>query len=180
MEGAKATRQQAQESFEQLHRATYWQVVRYFLRRGHGDATARDVTSEVFMAAWRQPQVAEVSLLWLYGVSRNLDRNHRRSERRRSLLLDRLRHQPPPAPGADPSDVVLVRDALSRLPVADQEILMLSSWEGLAPAELAQVLGVSANAASVRLHRARGRLRAMLLAAPVQLSAPIDLSEAAP
>jgi RNA polymerase sigma-70 factor (ECF subfamily) len=45
----------------------------------------------------------------------------------------------------------------------DQEVLMLTAWEDATPAEIGRVLGISPNAASVRLHRARRRLRARLL-----------------
>jgi RNA polymerase sigma-70 factor (ECF subfamily) len=39
---------------------------------------------------------------------------------------------------------------------------MLVAWEGLEPAQLAQVLGVSRGTVNVRLHRARRRLAAAL------------------
>ena len=42
---------------------------------------------------------------------------------------------------------------------SDREVLRLFAWEQLTTAEIAVVLGVSANAAGVRLHRAKERLR---------------------
>jgi len=56
-----------------------------------------------------------------------------------------------------PPDPVL-HDALGSLSVSDQEVLRLWAWEDLAPSEIAVVLGVSANAVSIRLHRAKGHL----------------------
>lgn len=44
-------------------------------------------------------------------------------------------------------------------------MLRLWAWEELAAAEIAQALGISTNAATIRLHRARERLRAQLGAA---------------
>jgi RNA polymerase sigma-70 factor, ECF subfamily len=44
----------------------------------------------------------------------------------------------------------------------DAELRRLWAWEQLTPAEIATVLGISANAASIRLHRARERLRGQL------------------
>lgn len=61
-----------------------------------------------------------------------------------------------------------VLDALGQgqLAPTDQEVLRLTAWEGLAPAEIARVLGISPNAAAIRLHRARGRLRHELYGPP--------------
>ena len=53
-------------------------------------------------------------------------------------------------------------EALEELPEADRELLRLWAWEQLPPRELAVVLGVSANAVSIRLHRARQRLKERL------------------
>ena len=42
----------------------------------------------------------------------------------------------------------------------------LWAWEELAPREIALVLGVTPNAVSIRLHRAKGRLRELLAVEP--------------
>ncbi len=41
----------------------------------------------------------------------------------------------------------------------DAELLRLSAWEQLTPAEIAAVLDLTPNAVSIRLHRARASLR---------------------
>jgi RNA polymerase sigma-70 factor, ECF subfamily len=48
--------------------------------------------------------------------------------------------------------------ALARLSDGDRELLLLIAWEGLSPAEAANVLGVKPATARVRLLRARRRL----------------------
>jgi len=48
--------------------------------------------------------------------------------------------------------------ALARLSEVDRELLLLIAWEGLSPAEAANVLGVKPATARVRLLRARRRL----------------------
>lgn len=55
-----------------------------------------------------------------------------------------------------------LRRALDSLREPDREILRLAAWEDCSTAELATVLGCSQNAAGVRLHRARNRLRRAL------------------
>ena len=53
-------------------------------------------------------------------------------------------------------------EAFALLSATDREVLALESWEGLEPNAIAAVLGCSRNAARIRLHRARQRLRAQL------------------
>jgi RNA polymerase sigma-70 factor (ECF subfamily) len=53
-------------------------------------------------------------------------------------------------------------EALGRLSTGDREVLLLVAWDGLSAREAAVILGCSAAAAKVRLHRARRRLRAEL------------------
>ena len=58
--------------------------------------------------------------------------------------------------------------ALAAVRAEEAELLRLWAWEELSPAQIAVVLGVSANAVSIRLHRAKQKLRDELrkLAAP--------------
>ncbi len=55
-----------------------------------------------------------------------------------------------------------VREALSRLPERDREVLVLRHLEELSVADTAEVLGISPGAAKVRHLRALQRLRALL------------------
>jgi RNA polymerase sigma-70 factor (ECF subfamily) len=75
-------------------------------------------------------------------------------------LVRRLEAQPERPSGHDPAERpgAELRSALGRLSSDDQEILRLVAWEGLSHAEAGQALGCSANAAAIRLHRARRRL----------------------
>jgi RNA polymerase sigma factor (sigma-70 family) len=68
-----------------------------------------------------------------------------------------------------------LRDALNDLADIDREIITLIAWDELTPAEVAQVLGLSANVVRVRAHRARARLRASLGAsAPENEQSPAE------
>jgi hypothetical protein len=62
---------------------------------------------------------------------------------------------------------VLTSTAVGRLITladGDREVLALEAWEGLRAGEVAAVLGWSRNAARIRVHRARRRLRAAIAA----------------
>jgi RNA polymerase sigma-70 factor (ECF subfamily) len=52
--------------------------------------------------------------------------------------------------------------AFNRLRLRDREVLALVVWEDLSPSEAAIVLGLSPGSFSVRLHRAKKRLRKQL------------------
>jgi RNA polymerase sigma-70 factor (ECF subfamily) len=73
-------------------------------------------------------------------------------------LAERIAANPVPAPTEDDA----LDEALACLDVDQREILHLWAWEGLAPREIAVVLDITANAASIRLHRARRELGELL------------------
>ena len=133
---------------------------RFLLRRTDPD-TADDVLSETLLVCWRRfDELPEPALPWAYGVARNVLANAARSERRQRRVTARVVSVDPPREEAEPegSRDDAVHDALARLGDDDAELLRLWAWEQLTPAEIAAVLGVTPNAVSVRLHRARARL----------------------
>jgi RNA polymerase sigma-70 factor, ECF subfamily len=148
--------------FERLWRECAPAVAAYVRRRAPADV-AEDVVAETFLVAWRRlDRVPEDALPWLYGVARRTLANQRRSEVRRVALAERLDLELPPVTGERPDSCVV--EALAALGERDRELLMLVAWEGVTPTEAAVVLGTSAVACRVRLHRARGRLAAALAA----------------
>lgn len=58
-----------------------------------------------------------------------------------------------------------VREAIGRLPDGARAVLVLRDIEELSTAEAASMLGVSANAVKIRLHRARQALRTLVVQA---------------
>ncbi|MER6263585.1 MULTISPECIES: RNA polymerase sigma factor [Streptomyces] len=155
------------EIFAAAYREHYWAVSRYVARRLPGrTGEVEEVVAEVFTVAWRRRADLPASPLpWLYGVARNCLANAVRGYGRRRRLVDRLgndeaahgRHvvdsPDAEAPGA------WVHEALDRLSPADREILRLAAWEELGAEEIAVALGCGRRAATMRLHRARRRLR---------------------
>jgi RNA polymerase sigma-70 factor (ECF subfamily) len=134
--------------------------LRRFLARRTDPATADDVLAETLLVCWRRVQdLPEEPLPWAYAVARNCLRNAQRSARRQDRVAARLAAEPvDPGP---PEDTAL-HEALARLRPDDAELLGLWAWEQLTPAEIATVLDISANAASIRLHRAREKLKDQL------------------
>ena len=148
-----------EEVFRGIFSRHYGSVYAFCARRlGRDDAP--DATAEVFTVAWRRmgrvPEEPE-TLLWLYGVARNVVSNQRRTATRWTRLKAKAVAEPALEAYMHPDTI---EPLVARLRDEDREILLLAAWEGLGPAELGSVLGCSANAAAVRLHRARERLSA--------------------
>jgi len=165
----------SRETFERLYREHAGRVKAYGLRRVGSEAAADDVVSDVFLVAWRRlDSIPNDPLPWLLGVARNSIANRHRHERRTTALHARIAdtERPPVADPPGPDDLLgsddLVVRALAQLPASDRELLMLVAWEGLEPAQLARVLGISRGTANVRLHRARRRLATALAADRLQ------------
>ena len=163
--------------FDVLARQAYVPLRRYLSRRVAADAV-EDVLADTLLVMWRRLEdiPEEAALAWCYGAARRCLANAVRAGERRENLLRRLAAQPrelgaglqgQPSGAFDDvdSDGVLSR-ALAGLPETDREILRLWAWEQLDPRELAVVLGISANAASIRLHRATRRLRQSMTGQP--------------
>jgi RNA polymerase sigma-70 factor (ECF subfamily) len=145
--------------FERLYRACYQDLLGYTLRRTDQPEVAADVVADVFLVAWRRineipPDQARP---WLFGVARKVMANHRRAGRRSTDLAARLRHELSQVTIVAAEVPDHIRQAMRTLADADQELLRLVAWEGLSAEELAVTLGCSANAARIRLHRARRR-----------------------
>src|SRR3954471_16871607 len=89
----------------QRHAGAVW---RYLARRLGDDDLAEDLTSEVFVVAWRRRHDAPADELpWLYGVARRVLSNDRRAARveaeRHRALAHQLAVEPANRPG--PLDV---------------------------------------------------------------------------
>jgi RNA polymerase sigma-70 factor (ECF subfamily) len=161
-----------EREFRALYAAHFDAVLGFALRRVDRPEDAGDVTADTFLVAWRRlahaPHGPELRP-WLYGVARRVLANHRRGERRRTALGqklgERLRRELS-AHVPDTSDDFVQRAdvtaAMRRLSARDQEVLELHLWEGLESREIAEVLGLTTAVVRPRLSRARSRLRELL------------------
>jgi RNA polymerase sigma-70 factor (ECF subfamily) len=156
------------EKFTELFRANRLDILRYFIRRSTNPDEAADALAETFLVAWRRIDGVPDGLegrLWLYGVARNILFKQLANQQHATVLNERLASELT-ATFTPPADIELrelVLTAVSQLIRSDREIVELSAWEELAPNEIASVLGISNNAARVRLHRARQRLAIILV-----------------
>ena len=142
--------------------AVVYEPLQRFVRRRAEAADVDDVVSDVLLVLWRRlddvPHDAE--LPWTYGVARRCLANHSRARVRELRLVERIEQEPPAATATPEDDVV--REALATLRETERELLTLWAWEGLEPREIARVLDISANAATIRLHRAKKSLKSAI------------------
>ena len=149
--------------FAALVREIVEPIRRYLARRTDPD-TAEDVLAETLLVCWRRlDEIPADPLPWAYVVARHCLANAERSRRRRERLVFRLAAVAPrPVFTEDSADHGALHQALGRLRPADAEVLRLWAWEELGVGDIATVLEISENAASIRLHRAKRRLRDLL------------------
>ncbi|HEX6347493.1 RNA polymerase sigma factor [Umezawaea sp.] len=154
---------------------THARALHGYLAGRVGVDIADDLVAETFLVALRRratydPAQAPVRG-WLYGIATNLARNHVRTEIRGyrasarvyalreagtehdAQIVDRLDAQ---------RHTRLLADGLAALNEQERDVLLLTSWAGLEPVEVAAALGVPASTVRSRLHRVRQKLKAHL------------------
>ena len=158
--------------FQRVYDEFHVRIRRYLVRLG-GPGDADDLTQETFarvsqaLAGFR----GEAALsTWIYRIA--TDGALGRARRPRSQ---------PQAHTAEPEALAAlgtmpvieqdiasremsacVRDYVDQLPADSRTVVILSELEELPDREIAEILGISLEAAKIRLHRARARLRQML------------------
>jgi RNA polymerase sigma-70 factor (ECF subfamily) len=139
-------------------------------------AEARDVAQEVFVRLHHQaPRWRPRAQLrtWLYQVALNEALGVRRRLRSFHRHWREARQAPAPEDAvAQRQATALLERELGRLSAKQRAVLALHFDADLKPSELAPLLGMTANAARVMLHRALEQLRAH--AAAVGLELPTD------
>lgn len=146
-------------------------VFRYAASRC-GRQAAAEIVAETFVEAVgahaRYDVARGTPRAWLLGIATNRIRRRRRVEAEHLLAL-------PSEPGTHDERIVDLPErldagalaprlgrALASLPASERAAFLLHAVGDVTPAEVAVALAISPEAARVRLHRARTRLRAAL------------------
>ena len=130
---------------------------------------ARDLVQQTFLQLHRARadyDPAQRFRPWLHTIALNLKREHLRARGRRPTVpLDGSRAADTAAELLTPEQADTanaVRDAIASLPSDQRAVVELHWLDDLSFGEAAACLGISANAAKVRAHRAYERLRLRL------------------
>jgi RNA polymerase sigma factor (sigma-70 family) len=150
-------------------------------RRQVGDKhLAEDVTQAVFMLLLQKsPRLrCDAALsVWLHRTTRYASANARRMQlrraRREQLATELAMQQSEPSPANREFDDVLpmLDDAISRLPAADREGVLLSYFGELTFRQVGESMGISEEAARKRVSRAVERMREYFVSRGVVASA---------
>jgi RNA polymerase sigma factor (sigma-70 family) len=150
-----------------LHADKIW---RFLMRLAQNQTLAEDLFQETWLAAASHAYLLreDSSLLrWLYTIARNAYRMSWRSKRMdhgKCMQLHLSRAEPRAGDDALAAhlDLERAKAAISRLPEAFREVLVLCVLEELSSEDAATILEISAEAVRKRLSRARAELAALL------------------
>jgi len=140
--------------------------LRRYARALVGDrAASDDLVQDTLERAWTKLHLYRRGTdlrAWLFTVMHNVHVNRVRAMRPTDPLDDDM---PELAQRATQGDALVVRDldrAISALPVAQREVLLLVALEDLSYEETARVLGIPIGTVMSRLARAREKLRDLM------------------
>ena len=179
LDGLKAGGPSAFEELVRRDGPRMLSVTRRLLRNAED---ARDALQDAFLRAFKSIGRFEGGSkvgTWLHRIAINAALMKLRTRRRRPersieeflpTYLDDGHHVDRPQPWTESGETgairaetrQLVRDSIDQLPEDYRNVLILRDIEELDTAETARLLGISAGAAKVRLHRARQALRTQL------------------
>jgi RNA polymerase sigma-70 factor (ECF subfamily) len=154
--------------FSELYGRYARDVYRFSLYLSGDPALADDLTAETFVRALCGAADLRVDTVkaYLLAIARNLFRDAMERQRRLVAIGDRPDDaDPAPLPdraAEDSQTLSAVIKAMQRLPESQREALLLSLEEDLRYDQIGAILGCSAAAVKVRIHRARMQLRADL------------------
>jgi RNA polymerase sigma-70 factor (ECF subfamily) len=145
-------------------------VKAYLLRLGLPAARAEELAQETMLVVWRRAAqfdpASTGAAAWIFTIARNLRVDTARRDRL-APRLELIAEEPAPPPPADglvqsAQQADRVRDALSRLPAEQAEVIRLSFFDDRPHAEIEHALGIPLGTVKSRLRLAMARLRAML------------------
>jgi len=140
----------------------------------HAPELADDLTQEALSKALKQGgQLKDLDAMdsWLFRILSNCWHDHLRAKRE-TQLFDEERHlhrMTPELINLRQQDIDSVREAVSRLPDGQRQVITLVDIEGCRYAEVAEILDLPIGTVMSRLCRARRTLKEQLLA---KVSAP--------
>ncbi|CAI9386730.1 RNA polymerase sigma factor [Microbacterium sp. T2.11-28] len=156
-----------ERALAELYECHVDRVFRHAARLAGDRRDAEDATAVAFFEMWRKRDRVRLvdgsPLPWLLATTTHALRNLTRSSARYRKLLDALPRTDTRRSAADEiADQAAVQEMLAPLGRIEQQLVVLSVFEGFTSSEAGAAVGLSAGAARTRLTRARARIRAHL------------------
>jgi RNA polymerase sigma factor (sigma-70 family) len=144
-------------AFNEIYRQHSGPVYRYTLYLTRNAAVAEDLTAETFLRVWSSsaPVRVETVRAWLLTIARNLAFARSRHRGREQELTDAAQNL-----GLDESidsrrELARVMEAIQSLSESTRQALLLKTQGDLSYAEIGAMLGLTEQAARVKVFRAR-------------------------
>lgn len=161
----KQKKEMDRETFEGLFQDYADVVYRLCLYKTSNPDVAHDLTQETFLRLWKTLSSGGTITKpkqYIYQIARNLIVDYYQSDKATSL--DALREE-----GFDPdsnevsaeqlSDILLLRAAIETLDKEFRDVVYMKFVEGMKVTEIAELLNISENLASVRINRGKEKLQ---------------------
>lgn len=157
--------------FAEMYDAHADAIYRHCYFRVFRKARAEELVQETFMKTWQylmDGHTIDNPRAFLYRTATNLIIDDSRKKKEASLdeMLEGETQWEPSGDGhKDIEHEVLLRevlDEIKKLDPADREIITMRYVDEMGPAEIGEILGVSANNVSVRLNRAMTALKELM------------------
>ena len=159
-------------AFDAVFAAYRRRLYGYLVRMTRSRDVAEDLLQEVFLrlAQHAKRLTADTRLgAWLFTVAHRLVQSWGRARAVRAQLAGDLPVREPASPDRSPLEAVAdsqtqlaLERAFAALAPAHREVALLVGIEGMQPTEVAEVLGLRADAVRQRLARARAQLAVLL------------------
>lgn len=160
-----ATTLHSKTEFSEVYRLYGPQIHNYILRRTADKAVTEDLTSIVFIKAWkaRASFKGGSALAWLYQISRNVLTDYWRSKKDVPLETDPVSENETFGDTIDKEQLSqYLRRAIASLPTTMHAVITMKFIEGRSGKEVATVLGLNEGNVRVLQYRALKRIRKYL------------------
>lgn len=159
-------------NFYGIYDGHYARIKAFMLARVRDPWVAEDLTQDTFLRVFKGlASLKDPGKLspWIYRIAQNTCRDYYRRNGRRSLQA--LMEEGPASAEAESSPLkeiekhqmgACVQQKVGQLPKSYRNVLWLFDFMGLSHGEIAALLNLSRENVKVRLHRARGKLKAIL------------------
>lgn len=160
-------------AFAELIHRWHEPLWRYVRRMTDDDDAAADVLQDAWLRVLRaMPRLREAKRVraWLFSIARRtvMDRLRRQYASPETVSVDDVEVPTDDADGDLEADLIVMRDALARMPFTEREVLVLFYLNELTMEQMVEVLNIPIGTVKSRLFRARRMLRQQLLEMGVQ------------
>ena len=155
------------QAFDYIYEKYMPQIFQYVMYRVYNREVAEDITSVVFFKAMKNLHLFKWRKIpfsaWLYRIAFNEICNHSKKEKKQEKIrLNIMKDDSRPAyetnSYGNEKSFKFVHEYINKLPLKDQNIIMLRFFEKKSFAEISQITGKNESTLRVNLHRALKKL----------------------